>query len=336
MLNGFYNYIAKNAINFFQTKKDSIRPGERYCLQLDTEEMVQGVNKAIQDYARRHGTEGAYTYDNVYSTFTVRLSAETELVIASKMDGMTDDFLTTLRNAPLTEKLFPILMITYSPNDSVTSGTSNLSARGMPFHAETLISHIQKDIRNAQLPKATELLLIDELNRKQSDQFSDRSSLYEYSDLLTVLDRGNILPEDYHLFGLLEDPEGEGLIEPKKIQDRLGRNHRIFEQIDRIIKHGNIEDDLEKEFDKDLIEHLSRCKRNSIPWYKGQTLQMVLNSQDRLRKKLDNPLEISNESFVIYSNTAIEYTYPIDTLAFIKNEGETKLWGDTQNVIEES
>lgn len=333
MLNGFYNYIAKNAINFFQTKKDSIRPGERYCLQLDTEEMVQGVNKAIQDYARRHGTEGVYTYDNVYSTFTVRLSAETELVIASKMDGMTDDFLTTLRNTPLTKKLFPILMITYSPNDSVTSGTSNLSARGMPFHAETLISHIQKDIHNAQLPKATELLLIDELIRKQFDQFSDRSSLYEYSDLLTVLDRGNILPEDYHLFGLLEDPEGEGLIEPKKIQDRLGRNHRIFEQIDRIIKHGNIEDDLEKEFDKDLIEHLSRCKRNSIPWYKGQTLQMVLNSQDRLRKKLNNPLEISNESFAIYSNTAIEYTYPIDTLAFIKNEGETKSKQRIKNIL---
>lgn len=333
MSNGFYNYIAKTAVNFFQAKKDSIRAGERYCLQLDTEELVKGVDQAIRDYADRYGIKGTYQYHDVYSTATVRLSTETELVIASKVNGMTDDFLTTLRNTPLTEKHFQILMITYSPNDSVISGTTNLSSRGMPFHAETLISHIQEDIRNAQLPKATEILLREELNCKQSDQFSDRSSLYEYSDLLAVLDRGDMLPEDYHLFGLLEDPEGRGFVEPKKIKDRLENNRRAFEQIDRIVKHGNIEDELEKEFDRDLIEHLSRCKRSGSPWYAGQTLQMVLNSQDKIKKKLDNPLKISNESFDVYSNTPMRYRYPIDVLAFIKNEGETKSKQRIKNVL---
>lgn len=333
MSNGFYNYIAKNTINFFLTKKDSIRSGERYCLQLDTEEMVKGVSKALQEYAYHDRIAGIYQYDNVYSTFTIRLSTEMELVIAAKMDGMTDDFLTTLRNAKLTEKCYPILMITYSPNDSVTSGTSSLSARGMPFHAETLISHIRGDICNAQLPKSTELLLVDELNRKQSDQFSDHSSLYEYSDLLTVLDRGNILPEDYHLFGLLEDPESAAFVDPKKIGERLGQNHKIFDEIDRIVKHGNIVDELDKKFDKDLIEHLNHSKRNGTPWYVGQTLQTVLSSQDRIQKKLNNPLEISNESFTIYSDSEIEYTYPIDTLAFIKNEGDTKSKKRIKNVL---
>ena len=36
---------------------------------------------------------------DVYDTFTIRLSASMEVVVASRINGMTDDFLATLRNA---------------------------------------------------------------------------------------------------------------------------------------------------------------------------------------------------------------------------------------------
>ena len=244
MLNGFYNYIAKSTVDFFLSNKATIRPGERYCLRLDTEDMVKAVDKALQNYARSQGIEGTYTQFPNYKTFTVCLSGGLELVVASKINGMTDGFLVKLRNAQLTDKRFPILIVAHDPNDSITSGTSDLASSGMPFHAPMLIARIHEDICNLQLSPADETLLLGELDRKKSDRFSDQTSMYSYSDLLTVLDRGFIEEEDYHAFGLLADPEGSGLVDVKKIRERLALNHKIFDDIDWVdflLEHGSTE-----------------------------------------------------------------------------------------------
>lgn len=333
MSNGFYNYIAKNTATYFQSIKDSIRPGERYCLRLDTEEMVANVTDALQDYARLHGIEGTYVYSLDYTTFTVRLSSGLELVVASKMNGMTDGFLVRLRNAQLTDACFPILMIVHSPNDSITSGTCDLSSSGMPFHAATLISQIEKDIKNSQLPVADALLLEDELKRKKTDRFCDQTAIDTYSNLLTVLDRGFLKTEDYHSFGLLVDPEGSGLVDAKKIRERLALNRKIFDQIDWVIQHGSIEDDLDKEFDQNLIRHLTSCKQSGLPWDKGQTLQMIISSQEKMKKKLDNPLEILDETLDVYSDSAIEYTFSLDALVFLKADGDTRAKRRNKNIL---
>lgn len=192
MLNEFYKYIANSMVSFFQSRKAVIRPGERYCLRLDTEEMVAGVDQALRSKTLTDGIQGSYQYGDVYDTFTIRLSASMEIVVASRINGMTDDFLATLRNAELTENHYPILMITHSPIDTITSGTGDLAANGMPFHAASIISKIKEDIRSAELPVADRTLLELELARKQGDRFSDKSSLFEYSNLLTVLGRGYV------------------------------------------------------------------------------------------------------------------------------------------------
>ena len=253
MLNEFYNYIANNTLSFFQAKASSMQPGERYCLKLDNEEMVEGVDRALRNTTAVNHIQGVFDYGTVYSTFTIKLSAKLEVVVASKINGMTDDFLATLRNAELTNNHFPILMITYSALDTISSGTGDLSANGMPFHASSIIAKIEDDIQNAQLSVQDKTLLELELERKQMDRFSDKSSLYEYADLLTVLGRGYVQPSDYPLFSLLPDPDAAHLLDPKKIRDRFQDNHKLFERIDRVVKHGNIADDLEKEFDKSLM-----------------------------------------------------------------------------------
>ena len=175
MLNEFYKYIASNTISFFQSRSETLRPGERYCLRLDTEQMVSGVDQALRHKTTTDGIQGQYQYSDVYSTFTIKLSADVEVVVASKIDGMTDDFLATLRNAELTDKHFPILMITHSPIDTITSGTGDLAANGMPFHAASIIAKIKEDIKSAQMSPADRILLELELQRKQGDRFSDKS-----------------------------------------------------------------------------------------------------------------------------------------------------------------
>ena len=132
---------------------------------------------------------------------------------------MTDDFLATIRNAEMTEDHFPVLMITSSAIDTITSGTGDLSATGMPFNSAAIIEKIKIDIADAQLPLSDQILLEMELARKQADRFSDKSSLYEYAEFLTVLGRGYVKKEDYSSFSLLYDPAVQPLQDPKKIRD---------------------------------------------------------------------------------------------------------------------
>ena len=332
MLNEFYKYIANTTISFFQSHAETIRPGERYRLQLDTAEMVEGVDKALRIQTELGKIQGKYQYGDVYSTFTIRLSASMEIVIASKIGSMTDDFLTTLRNEKLTEKHFPILIIMDSTKDSINSGTGNLAANGMPFHVASIISKIKGEIASAQLSDADQAILELELERRQGDRFSDRSSLYEYSNLLTVLGRGFVEKGDFASFGLLYDDNLTAM--PKnKLKERLEENHVIFDKIDRVVKHGNIEDSLDKEYDKPFIDHLVIAKKKGKPWYEGYTFDMVKSSRERLIKKKDNPLEIQDESISVYSRSAIEYTFAPDTLTFIRSDGETKAKKRRKNIL---
>lgn len=85
MLNEFYNYVANSIINYFQLKQDRILPGERFCLRLDNEEILEGVNGALQKISKDRNIQGQYSYEDVYTTFTVKISTNTEIVIAAKM-----------------------------------------------------------------------------------------------------------------------------------------------------------------------------------------------------------------------------------------------------------
>lgn len=333
MLNEFYNYIASNTLSFFQARASIMRPGERYCLKLDNGEMVVGVDKALKDVTILNNMQGSFNYGDVYSTFTIKLSATVEIVVASKVNGMKDDFLATLRNAELTDKHYPILMITYSSLDTITSGTGDLAASGMPFHASSIIAKIREDIQSAQLSIPDKTLLEAELKRKQADRFSDKSSLYEYSELLTVLGRGYVKKEDYPSFGLLYDPALSYLSDVKKIQERLTQNHEFFDKIDRVVKHGNILSDLEKDFDKSLLDQLQSSKKNNIAWYENCTFDDVKSSQDKLKKKLDNPLQIDDADFEVYSGSPIEYKYNSDELFFMRDDGDSKAKKRRKNIL---
>jgi len=333
MLNEFYNYIANNTLSFFQGKGDSLRAGERYCLKLDTEEMVRGVDDALKFVTQQNGIQGKYEYGSVYSTFTLKLSETLEVVVASKIDGMTDDFLATLRNAELTSKCFPILMITHSAIDTITSGTGDLAANGMPFHAQSIIAKIQEDITKAQLSIADKTLLEMELKRKQADRFSDKSSLFEYSDLLTVLGRGFVQDSDYPSFSLLPDPDIKIWVDETKITTRLKDNHAIFDKVNRVFKHGNISETLGGEFDKDFLKHVESCKKKSLPWYQDLTYVSAKASQDKLEKKLENPLLIEDVGLSAYSGTPIEYSFTVDSQLFVRCDGESKAKQRKKNLL---
>ena len=156
MLNEFYKYIARLIINFFDGHKDTLRPGDRYCLRLDSEEMVESLHYALCRLTELDHIQGSYSYENllthdvVYETITIKLDPpEKAVVVASQINGMKENFLATLRNAERSTYNYPILTITHSRIDTITSATGDLSEQGMPFHADSMRSAIQEHIRIA-------------------------------------------------------------------------------------------------------------------------------------------------------------------------------------------
>ena len=333
MSNGFYNYIARNTISFFQNHKDALRNGERYCLKLDTEEIVKGVDGALRELTRLDGIQGQYRHGDVYTTFTIKLSDALEVVVASKINGMTDDYLATLRNAELTSNRFPILMISQSMIDTISSGTGDLSAVGMPFHVDTIVEKIKETIAEAQLTTVDQTLLENELHLKQTDRYSDKSSLFEYRDLLTILGRGHVIEEDYPKLSLLPDPDMATWNDKNKINDRINDNRGIFERIDRVFKHGNINESLEKEFDKALIDELVQKKKRGTVWYENLTYLIVKASKDKLKRKVDNPLIIENTDIEIYAGSPLEYSFVENENYYIREDGTTKAKQRRKNII---
>ena len=191
----------------------------------------------------------------------------------------------------------------------------------MPFHATSIVSKIKDDIKNAQFSVLERVLLEIELKRKQNDRFNDKSSLYEYSDLLTVLGRGYIKSSDYPSFSVLPDPEAAYYENEEKIRERLEDNHYYFDLINRAVKHGNIEEDLENIFKKSFIDTLKKRKKDNIPWYDGLTYQMVLAARVT---KPTNPLQIENHGITVFSGMILEYSFEPDTKFFVRDDGTTK------------
>lgn len=333
MSNEFYNYVANSIINYFQLKQDRILPGERFCLRLDNEEILVGVNEALRKISEERNIQGQYSYEDVYTTFTVKISIDTEFVIAAKIN-MEEDFLAKLRNIKRTDKDYPILMLTtQSALDTITSGTADLSANGMPFHSSMLLKQIDENIETAQLSVFDQAIMRTELEHKKNDRYSDKSSLYEYRELLTVLERGYVVDNDYSDFGMFVDPEAKNWVDYNKSKERIEKNRAIFEKIDRIYKHGDIEEQLSKEFDKPLVDSIVQAKKKGTSWYEGFTYQMICTSMDKMRRKLDNPLEILDSDFLIYSGSPLEHSFIIDETAFIRSDGKTKAQQRKKNIL---
>ena len=208
MLNEFYDFIAKKIDTYFQTTyaEGKLLTGETFCLKLDTDEMVSEVSDALHNIAEAKGICGEFKLScesgETYSTYTLNLGG-TEVIIAPQINGMTSDFLcATLRNEANSAQM-PILMISANPIDSAISGSKNMAANGMPFYGEELMKEIREMVSDStQLTTVEKQILEFELKRRDTDVFSDKASLYEYSDLLAIMSSGRIQRESFNGFRL--------------------------------------------------------------------------------------------------------------------------------------
>lgn len=341
MLNEFYDFIAKKIYSFYQTaaSEGTLLKGESFCLKLDDEDMVVEVTKALQQYALNNNSIGEYKYvcgdGSEYTTYTLKV-LDDEVIIAAQINGMTNDFLcATLRNAA-NDAQKPILMISSNPIDSAKSGSRDMSASGMPFYAEQLMKEIRDMVNDStQLTDTEKRILQFELKRRDSDVFSDKASIYEYRDLLSIMSSGKIDNSNFASFRLfaVDGKTDYQTFGNGQIDKEIKNNNDLFEKIDRGIRFGNLEVELSKVFEDNIIVRIEKAhKDEGENWSRLFTYAELLAAMERKQAKMDNPLKIENEDIVVYGDLPLSVINPDEAL-IIRNEGSQTAKKRTKNIV---
>lgn len=332
MLKEFYEFIAKRINSYFLelSAEGSLQKGESFCLKLDDLGTVQEVSNAIKELAIKENNCGEYEYQcmdgSIYRTFTLQVF-DNEIIIAAQINNMTNDFLcATLRNAANVAGK-PLLMISSNPIDSAKSGSIDMAANGMPFYSENLMAEIRKMVdESTQLSFLEKRILDFELRRRDSDVFSDKSSLYEYKDLLSIMSSGNIEKENYSGFRIFsldgkKDYQNEG---KNQIDKKIKENHELFEKIDRSIRFGSVEADLAEDFEDSFLMKIEKSHKDDPEhWSTHFTYVEMIAAMEKKQAKKDNPLNIEQKDISVYGDMPLN-VLPIDEKVFIRNEGTMK------------
>ncbi len=326
MSNEFYEYIALTLLTYFQSHAEAISPGSRYCLKLDTPDIVENVYHSLSSVLEKKSIKGSFDFRGVYQTYTLRLKENKELVIAAKVGEITDDFFTSLRNNDLTENRFPILILTHSTIDSITSGTADLSAKGMPFHAETLIKGLSRNIQETPFCLYDKTLLETQLKEHVNDRFSEKSSLLVYSDVITLVNKGRLDQDDYYALGYFPD-ENFFKYNKKDIEENLKENRNYFELIDRAIKFKNFSQ-IEELFNPKFVLKLQKSLDKQKRWYRGVTIQDIREAL--LRQK--ETIEITPDDVDVFFDIEIDPLIRNEDF-FVKTDGDGKAQSRKLNVL---
>ena len=332
MLNEFYKFIANRICVYFSelSTNNRLQAAESFCLKLDDNETVENVTKALEFLSEERKIKGEYEYTckdgSLYKTFTLELVND-EVIIAAQTNDMTTDFLcATLRNAANEERK-PLLMISANLIDSAKSGSRDLCAFGMPFYENSIIEEIRKlSEESTELSSVDKRILKFELDRRNADIFSDKSSLFEYKDLLAIVSRGSVEKENFSGFRLfeLDEKTQSQIFSDADIDKKIKESNELFERIDRDIRFGNVSTDLASDFDDRFINRIEEyAKEDPEKWSTHFTLHEVLLAKEKKKNKKDNPLNIVPYNISVYSDMPLN-ELQMNQDIFVRSEGSMK------------
>ncbi|MDX5476213.1 MAG: DNA phosphorothioation-dependent restriction protein DptH [Bacillaceae bacterium] len=256
MSNQFYNYIASLLSNFF--KKEGIRSGDRFYLQLDKEEDVENLVNALQEIQGTEKFNYRHELGDEYETFFIPYE-KAKLVIANTSDRVKPDFLVTLRNLVGEQKdkweNTALLSIVSEQLDSIQGGSSDLQKEGMPLHPNSIFSNLKNEIENSVLDKVDQIILIDNLNNLMEEQFYQQITFFEFEEIFSTLQKGYINDKEYYKFGIFKDPDLDKF-KGREQKERLRKNREFFDQVRKIHDYGLDPSELESKFSSDGVKQL--------------------------------------------------------------------------------
>ncbi|HZG86237.1 DNA phosphorothioation-dependent restriction protein DptH [Paenibacillus sp.] len=248
MSNPFFKKIAEMLFQFFQRELNS--PGERYYLQLDHENDVEEMAKALHMHPECKPFVYQHQYGEAYTTFAIPING-IDLVVAYTSNTVKPDFLVTLRNQVGEQKgeweSTALLSIVSSQLDSIQGGSSDLSKEGMPLHAHSIVAHLKHEIENSVLSKVEQLILLDRMELTLQEQMFQQITIFDFEEIFRILEVGSIQDEDYKALGLFKDAELD-TFKGNKLKERLDVNRELFDFVKNIHDFGLDFEELDKKF----------------------------------------------------------------------------------------
>ncbi|MGL4450603.1 MAG: DNA phosphorothioation-dependent restriction protein DptH [Sarcina sp.] len=283
----FYDYLSEKVIKFFNENKPSV--ASRFDIQFEDEDQVRELYKSLSE-SEEYTEIFEYKDDKgeaIYSSYALNFG-KVKVVVSATIDGIQPDFLTTLRNAvgngEYSDKA--ILFIHNTNLDSIINGAESFNKEGMPFHIDSIINDIKKKLAASGLKTLDKEIITSEMDKKRSEFFLESGSIFEYKELLNIINEPCIEKEKYKDFGLFYDNRLEGFSR-KDIKKALKENSKLFEVVEEAHNYGLVDETLDKYFEEKGIDKLKQDNWQEVPY---EVIEKSAN--DKKNKKV---LEYSDE-----------------------------------------
>lgn len=256
MLDQFYSYLSDTIIEFF--KANPLSPGAKYNIQFEKREQVEFLYEELKKNDSLY-KEFKYTDKGEvkYTSYLLNYS-NVKLIISATIGDIQPDFLTRLRNMVGVEEGYKdkaILFIHDTTLDSIMGGTESFAKEGMPFHINSIQKDIKRKLDEADFSEVDKEIINLDLERKRNDSLGDSISIFEYKDLLAIVNGTCIERDQYKNFGLFYDSKIKDLT-GRDLKNRLKENALNFNRVDEIHNYGNPETQLERYFDDKGVDNL--------------------------------------------------------------------------------
>lgn len=282
MLDQFYRYLSNSIVRFFS--KNLLIPGAKYNIQFETEDQVKKLYEVLRDNQISEQFNYRDKSGNIkYSSYALNFGVS-KLIIAATVDNVQPDFLTRLRNMVGVEDEYEdkaILFIHNTTLDSIMGGTESFTKEGMPFHIDSIQADIKKKLTESSFNEVDKTIIEIDLDKKKNNIFEKSSSVFEYSDILKIIDGTHIDREQYRNFGLFYDGDIHEY-EGKALKKRLKKNSEIYNKVDEIHNYGNPEVQLEKYFDEKGISKLKKAEWKDVDYKQVEKSIVAKNDEKSL------------------------------------------------------
>lgn len=278
MSNKFYNYLSDKLKDFF--KNSEIRRGDKFFIQFDEEYRVDDFYNTLKNDLD-NVEEFRYQHENsnvTFTTFTTSLKNGIKMVVVNS-NKVSVDYLVTLRNQVTTQegvwKDTALLIICYDIIDSIYDGMRNLEKEDMPLNINVIKDNLKDEIDSSkELSKVDKVITKFYLDKKIEDAF--QTTLWDYEDILSIINKGEIEGNDYKNLGLFPDSALETYKSQKSKENRLEENADNFNYVSLCNQYDNTKEELEKRYDSTGVNLLTKSDWHTVDFNK------IYDSHERL------------------------------------------------------
>lgn len=258
MSNQFYNYVAKEIIDYFI--ENNIKQGDKFFLRLDDEKEVLQLTNAMKTANPSITTMFKYEHQHklggTYETFALCLN-EIKLVVAYTNKKVKADYLALIRNKVSEQEKewenTSLISIVSEQLDTIPGGSLDLQGEGMPLHVLTISKNLKSKICDSNLTESEKVLLINQLELLIEEHKVIKLSFFDFKDVLGTLAKGTIEDSDYRELGLFQDPELNSFT-GESLKKRIRENRNLFETV----KQSNEYNDREAQFQKIFLPSMAK------------------------------------------------------------------------------